>query len=80
MFSFRIGQGKHKYNVASREVVSIIVRPFAYDSETHNVPGRKGNIRIENLSPQLSREERLEQYKCIEEGLFTIFIKYTTIP
>ena len=74
----RIGQADNKYNMTNREVVTVIVRPFTYDSEAYNVPGRKGNIRIENLSPQLSREERFEQRKCIEEGLFHIFIKYTT--
>lgn len=77
--SFRIGQVNHKYNVTNREVVTIIVRPFTYDSEAYNVLGRKGNIRIENLSPQLSCEERLQQRKCIEEGLFEIFIKYTNL-
>lgn len=61
------------------EAVTIIVRPFTYDSEAYNIPGRKGTIRIENLSPRLSREERFEQRKCIEEGLFNIFIKYTTV-
>ena len=76
---FCIGQVNHKYNVINREVVTIIVRPFTYDSEAYNVLGRKGNIRIENLSPQLSREEHLEQRKCIEEGLFEIFIKYTNL-
>lgn len=60
------------------EVAAIIVRPFTYDSEAYTVPGRKGDIRIENLTPQLSSEERIEQRKCIEEGLFNIFIKYTT--
>ena len=65
------------YQTQTTEAVTIIVRPFTYDSEAYNVPGRKGNIRIENLSPQLSREERFEQRKCIEEGLFHIFTKYT---
>ena len=77
--SLCIGQGNQKYNVIIMEVITIIVRSLTYDSEAHNVPGRKGNIRIENLSPQLSYEERLEQRKCIEEGLFEIFIKYTNL-
>ena len=59
--------------------MAILVRPLTYDREVYDVPGRKGNIRMENLSPQLSREERLEQCKRIEEGLFEIFIKYTTV-
>ena len=59
------------------EVITIIIRPFTYDSDAHIVSGRKGTITIENLSPQLSDEERIEQRRCIEEGLFEVFIKYT---
>ena len=59
------------------EVITIIIRPFTYDSDAHIVSGRKSTITIENLSPQLSDEERIEQRRCIEEGLFEIFIKYT---
>ena len=33
-------------------------------------------IRIENLTPQLTAEECMEQRRCIEEGLFEVFIKY----
>ena len=58
-------------------MISIIIRPFTYDSDAHIVSGRKGTITIENLSPQLSDEERIEQQRCIEEGLFEVFIKYT---
>lgn len=39
-------------------------------------PAEKAMIRIENLSPQLTAEECMEQRRCIEEGLFEIFIKY----
>ena len=59
------------------EVIAIIIRPFTYDSDAHMVSGRKGTITIENLTPQLSDEERFEQRRCIEEGLFEVFIKYT---
>ena len=52
------------------EVITIIIRPFTYDSDAHIVSGRKSTITIENLSPQLSDEERIEQRRCIEEGLF----------
>ena len=58
-------------------MTAIIIRPFAYDSEAHSVSSKSGVITIENLSPQLSDGERDEQKKCIEEGLFDIFIKYT---
>lgn len=59
------------------EVIYIIVRPLAYTSDVHIVAGRKGPVTIENLSPILSDEEKVEQRRCIEEGLFNIFIKYT---
>ena len=58
------------------EVIAIIIRPFTYDRDAHIVSGRKGTITIENLTPQLSDEERFEQRRCIEEGLFDIFVKY----
>ena len=57
-------------------MIVIIVRPFTYDSNTHIVSGRKAMIRVENLSPQLTAEEYIKQRRCIEEGLFEIFIKY----
>ncbi len=59
------------------EVVIIVIRPLTYDSDVHTVSGRRNDIRIENLSPILSDEERVKQRKCVEEGLFEIFIKYT---
>lgn len=58
------------------EAISIIIRTFTYDRDAHIVSGRKGMITIENLSPVLSDEERVEQRRCIEEGLFEVFIKY----
>lgn len=62
--------------IALREVIVIIVRPFTYDSDAHIISGRKNMIRIENLTPQLTAEECMEQRRCIEEGLFEVFIKY----
>ena len=62
--------------IAPREVIVIIVRPFTYDSDAHIISGRKNMIRIENLTPQLTAEECMEQRRCIEEGLFEVFIKY----
>ena len=59
------------------EVITIIIRPFTYASDAHIVSGRKSTITIENHSPQLSDEERIEHRRCIEEGLFEVFIKYT---
>ena len=65
-----------KIGCIDREGIAILIGPFTYDRETHIVSGRKGNIEVENLSPQLSEEERLEQRKCIEAGLFEVFIQY----
>ena len=62
--------------LAPWEVIVIIVRPFTYDSNTYLVSGRKNTIKIENLTPQLTAEECMEQRRCIEEGLFEVFIKY----
>ena len=59
-----------------REVTAILIRPFTYDSEVHTVSGRKGRITIENLTPQLSDGECLEQRRWIEEGLYEVFVKY----
>lgn len=58
-------------------MIAIIIRPFHYESNIQILHGRKNKIRIENLTPILTDEERLEQQKCIEVGLFDIFIKYT---
>ena len=58
--------------IAPREVIVIIVRPFTYDSDAHIISGRKNMIRIEKLTA----EECMEQRRCIEEGLFEVFIKY----
>ncbi len=40
-------------------------------------PAEKTMIRIENLTPQLTAEECMEQRRCIEEGLFEIFYQNT---
>lgn len=58
-------------------MIAIIIRPFHYESDIQTLHGRKNKIQIENLTPILTDEERLEQQKCIEVGLFDIFIQYT---
>ena len=58
-------------------MVAFLLRPFDYCSDEHLISGRKGEIKIENLTPILSEEERVEQRRCMEEGLFDIFSKYT---
>ncbi|MDO4581243.1 MAG: hypothetical protein Q4B96_01495 [Bacillota bacterium] len=57
-------------------MAAFLLRPFDYHSEERLIPGRKGEIKIENLTPVLSGEEQIEQRRCIEEGLFDIFSKY----
>lgn len=61
----------------SLEVIVIIVRPFTYESKLQLISGKRCEIRIENLFPVLTEEERVEQLRCIEEGLFDIYIKYS---
>lgn len=58
-------------------MIAIIIRPFDYESDIQILHGRKNKIRIENLTPVLTDQERLEQQKCIEAGLFSIFIQYS---
>ena len=53
--------------------VSAVFQKTAGLCETHFVPGKRGCIRIENLSPQLGEGERAECCRTAEEGLFRIF-------
>lgn len=57
-------------------MIAIIIRPFTYECDIQISQGRKNQIKIENLLPVMTEEERVEQMRCIEEGLFEIFIKY----
>lgn len=54
----------------------ITIAPFSYRSEIHTVSGKKGAVTVENLSPQLSEEERSDCIANMEAGLFEVFIKY----
>lgn len=53
---------------------------FTYDNNTRTVPGRKGVIQVENLTPQLSDEERAERRRSIEDRLFEVFVRYAEEP
>lgn len=55
---------------------SILFRQLTYTAEKHTATIRDQTITIENMIPQLTEQERLEQYQEIESGLFEIFIKY----
>ncbi|MEG1878101.1 MAG: hypothetical protein RR211_00575 [Pseudoflavonifractor sp.] len=61
-------------------MIAIIIRPFTYESDIQISSGRNNPIKIENLTPVLTEEERIEQRRCIESGLFEVFIKYAENP
>ena len=58
------------------EGINILLRSVTYTSEIHTASMRDRTVTIENKTPQLSEQERAEQYRAIECGLFDIFIKY----
>ena len=58
------------------EGIIILLRAVTYTSEVHTAFIRNRTVTIENKTPQLSEQERAEQYRAIECGLFDIFIKY----
>ena len=58
------------------EGIIILLRSVTYTSEIHTASMRGRTVTIENKTPQLSEQERAEQYRAIECGLFDIFIKY----
>ena len=58
------------------EGIIILLRSVTYTSEIHTASMRNQTVTIENKTPQLSEQERAEQYRAIECGLFDIFIKY----
>ena len=47
-----------------------------YESEIKIVPFGKGTIRVENLTPVLSPEEREKRKREIEKRLYDVFVKY----
>ena len=49
-----------------------------YESETRVVPFGDGSIRIENLTPVLSEEERERCNREVEKCLYEVFSKYAT--
>ena len=58
------------------EGIIILLRAVTYTSEVHTAFIRNRTVTIENKTPQLSEQERAEQYRAIECGLFGIFVKY----
>lgn len=53
---------------------------FTYDKDIHSVPGRKGVIQVDNLTPQLSDEERAARRRGIKDRLFEVFVRYAEEP
>ena len=51
--------------------------PVRYESEVKTVPFGGGTIRIENLTPILSPEERKKRKREIEIRLYDVFSKYS---
>jgi len=50
--------------------------PIRYKSEIKTVPFCGGTIRVENLTPVLSPEDREKRKREIETRLFEVFSKY----
>lgn len=60
-----------------QEVLPIIIRTLDYVRNSQSVKGKHKEIIIEHLVPVFSEEERIENLKNIENGLYEIFEKYT---
>lgn len=58
------------------EVILIVVQPLRYASETHTVSRRGVAIAVENKIPELTDQERSQQSREIQSGLYDIFVKY----
>ncbi len=67
-----IYSGRESWN----EVITILSRTPKTISETHTVSRRGRTITVENKFPELTNQEREEQSREIESGLFDIFVKY----
>lgn len=55
---------------------SILFRRLTYTAEKHTARIHDRNITIENMIPQLTEQEYLEQQRLIESRLFDVYIKY----
>ncbi len=67
-----IYSGRESWN----EVITILLRTLKTISETHVVSQHGRTITVENKLPELTDQEREEQSREIESGLFDIFVKY----
>ncbi len=57
-------------------MIFIVVQPLRYVSETHTVSRHGVTIAVENKAPELTVQERFEQSREIQSGLYDIFVKY----
>ncbi len=57
-------------------MITILPRTPKTISETHTVSRRGRTITVENKLPELTDQEREEQAREIESGLYDIFVKY----
>ena len=57
-------------------MIFIVVQPLSYVSETHTVSRHGVTIAVENKAPELTVQERFEQSREIQSGLYDIFVKY----
>ena len=52
--------------------------PIKFERELKTVPIGKGTIRIENLTPIFSQEDRAKREREVESRLFDVFSKYAS--
>lgn len=57
-------------------MIPILLRTLKYVSETHTVSRRGATITVKNKIPELTEQERLEQSRQVQSGLYDIFVKY----
>ncbi len=57
-------------------MIPILLRTLKTISETHVVSQHGRTITVENKLPELTDQEREEQSREIESGLYDIFVKY----
>jgi len=50
--------------------------PIKYKVEAKTIPFGKGTIKVENLTPVLSPDERVKRKREVESRLYSVFSKY----
>lgn len=57
-------------------MIHILPRTLHYVIETHTVSKHGITITVENKIPELTDQERGEQSRLVQSGLYDIFVKY----